>query len=382
MISQLPKNWKEFYLGELSYSVSNNGKLIKGKQIQEYSEDLYPAYSATGQDIWREKFDNEGSAIIISAVGARCGKCFKADKKWSAVANTHVLFPNKGVNRDYLFYYINNENFWEKGGVAQPFVKVKDTLRRKVVPMPINSNGNPDLKEQKRIVAILEKAEQLKKKREEANKKMEELIPALFVKMFGDPATNPMGWEKTSLNNLGSLDRGKSQYRPRTASKLFGGPYPFIQTGDIANSGWKIKSYSKTYSKIGLAQSKLWPKNTLCITIAANIADTAILDFEACFPDSVVGFIPNENSNLFYVYSLFGFLKDGLEHIAPMAAQKNINLEILRNLMVLEPPIELQNKFAKKIEELEEQKTKQNKLLDSINNLFNSLMQKAFKGKL
>lgn len=382
MKNDLPKNWKILKLSDL----------IQEKKIKKANEGSTPYIEIgdieveTKKIFYKEKPSVKGAviapsrSILISRVRPTRGAVTLLSSE-SVVSNAFtIITPNDLISIELLYYFLAwNCLFYKylerfQKGANYPSVSEKVILNFEI---PV-----PPKKEQKRIVAILEEAEKLKKKREEANQRMGKLIPALFVKMFGDPATNPMGWEEVPLNNLGSLDRGKSQHRPRTAPELFNGIYPFIQTGDIANSGWKIKNYSKTYSEIGLAQSKLWPKNTLCITIAANIADTAILDFEACFPDSVVGFIPNENSNLFYVYSLFSFLKDGLEHIAPMAAQKNINLEILRNLMVSKPPIELQNKFAKKIEELEGQKTKQNESLKQIDTLFNSLMQKAFSGEL
>jgi len=85
--------------------------------------------------------------------------------------------------------------------------------------------------------------------------------------------------------------RGKSKHRPRNDERLYGGDIPFIQTGDIRNASHIITQYSQTYSEVGLKQSKLWPRGTLCITIAANIAETSILGFDACFPDSVIGFV-------------------------------------------------------------------------------------------
>ena len=100
----------------------------------------------------------------------------------------------------------------------------------------------------------------------------------------------PEGYAYTYLANLGELGRGKSKHRPRNAPKLFGGPYPFIQTGEVKAAGRIIREYSQTYSELGLEQSKLWPEGTLCITIAANIAETAFLGFDGCFPDSIVGF--------------------------------------------------------------------------------------------
>ena len=150
----------------------------------------------------------------------------------------------------------------------------------------------PPLSEQRRIVEILDQADHLRRLRAEADAKADRILPALFIEMFGDPASNPKSWPVQALAELGELDRGRSQHRPRNDPRLLGDPYPFIQTGDVANSRGYIRSYTATYSEIGLAQSRLWPAGTVCITIAANIAATAILGIDACFPDSVVGFTP------------------------------------------------------------------------------------------
>src|ERR1700732_718334 len=104
-----------------------------------------------------------------------------------------------------------------------------------------------------------------------------------------------MNWLERSLDELGDVSRGRSRHRPRDAAHLYGGPYPFIQTGDIKNASGLITTYQQTYSDAGLAQSRLWPAGTMCITIAANIAETALLSFPACFPDSVVGFIGDQS---------------------------------------------------------------------------------------
>ena len=100
-----------------------------------------------------------------------------------------------------------------------------------------------------------------------------------------------MKWEERHLDDLGLVARGRSRHRPRDAAYLYDGPYPFVQTGDVKHADLYLTSYSQTYSEAGLEQSKLWLQGTLCITIAANIAETAILGFDACFPDSVVGFV-------------------------------------------------------------------------------------------
>ena len=99
-----------------------------------------------------------------------------------------------------------------------------------------------------------------------------------------------MNANEFTLDQLGTVSRGRSRHRPRDAAFLYEGPYPFVQTGDVKRAGLYLRDYDQTYSEAGLAQSKLWPAGTLCITIAANIAETSILGVEACFPDSIIGF--------------------------------------------------------------------------------------------
>lgn len=210
----------------------------------------------------------------------------------------------------------------------------------------------PDLPEQRLIVDLLSRAEGIVRLRQEAEKKAAEIIPALFLDMFGDPATNSKGWAVAKFGDVGVLDRGKSRHRPRDAAELYGGPYPFIQTGDVAKSGGRITLHTTTYSEAGLAQSKLWKAGTLCITIAANIAKTGVLTFDACFPDSVVGFLPGREVRTNYVQAWLGFLQPTLEATAPQAAQKNINLEILRNLPMIVPPLDFQIEFENRCESI------------------------------
>lgn len=145
----------------------------------------------------------------------------------------------------------------------------------------------------------------------------------------------PAEWRYVSLSNLGDLGRGKSKHRPRNDVKLFeNGKYPFIQTGDVKAAKRYITEYSKMYGEFGLQQSKLWPKGTLCITIAANIAETAFLGIDACFPDSVVGFTPFDNVCSEYVKHFIESQKLRLWAFAPATAQKNINLDTLENLII------------------------------------------------
>jgi type I restriction enzyme S subunit len=134
-------------------------------------------------------------------------------------------------------------------------------------------------------------------------------------------------WALHTLNDLGLLQRGRSRHRPRYAFHLYGGKYPFIQTGEIRQARKYIRTYEQTYSEAGLLQSKLWPKGTLCITIAANIAELAILDLGACFPDSVLGFLPDKTkADLDFVYYTLVHFQRELKHAGEGSVQDNINL--------------------------------------------------------
>ena len=154
-------------------------------------------------------------------------------------------------------------------------------------------------------------------------------------------------WEEVPFNDLGEVGRGKSKHRPRYAEHLYGGKYPFIQTGDIRSSNGRITEHTQTYSEEGLAQSKLWPKGTMCITIAANIAETAILTYPACFPDSVVGFIANEDKcDVRFAEYSFRLLKRRLQSEAVGSVQDNINLATLSRLSIKIPPLPEQKTIA------------------------------------
>lgn len=254
-------------------------------------------------------------------------------------------------------------------------LKLDNYLNEKIIVPPIL--------DQIRIATILSKVEVLIAKRKDSINLLESFLSSSFLKMFGDPTKDSDKWKMVLLSELGKLDRGVSKHRPRNAPELLGGDYPLIQTGDIRRAGLYIEKYTQTYSEIGLKQSKLWPKDTLCITIAANIGKTSILSFDACFPDSVVGFTPYEKeANAVYVHYLFGFIQTILERNAPQSAQKNINLEILRNLSVPKPSIKLQNEFAKIVSKGETIKKLYEENLNELENLFSSLCQKAFSGDL
>lgn len=177
-------------------------------------------------------------------------------------------------------------------------------------------------------------------------------------------------WTKYKLSELGFLGRGKSKHRPRNDISLFGGSYPFIQTGEIKAANLYISNYEQTYNEKGLAQSKLWNEGTLCMTIAANIAETAILKIKACFPDSIVGFVAdNKLCNVYFIKYYIDFIKNKMQSVSGGACQDNLSLDKIAYFDIEAPKKKIQDKIAKILsnyDDLIENNNKRIKILEEL----------------
>ncbi|MGE8504069.1 MAG: restriction endonuclease subunit S [Pseudomonas sp.] len=157
----------------------------------------------------------------------------------------------------------------------------------------------------------------------------------------------PAGWKLSQLEELATVERGKFSARPRNDPKFFDGDVPFVQTGDVSAAGTYLVSHKQTLNELGKTVSKTFPRGSILITIAANIGETAITTYEVACPDSVVAIIPKPaKAHVFWLKKVLETLKDDLDSKATQNAQKNINLEVLRPLEIVTPPIEEQTKIA------------------------------------
>ena len=326
---------------------------------------------------------DEGDLIIASS-GI---KVDYFDKKMGFIKAEHLpLCMNtstirfKTLNADvldiqYFMYFLKSESFKQQlavqiTGSAQLNFGPSHLKKMSVKVVPIA--------QQKEIVHKFSEIDRLISYRQQQLIKLDELVKSRFIEMFGDPVNNSEGLPELTLPELGEFGRGVSKHRPRNDPKLLGGKYPLIQTGEVANSNLYITEYESTYSELGFKQSKLWQKGTLCITIAANIAKTAILTFDACFPDSVVGFKANDKTNNIFIHYWFSFFQAILEEQAPESAQKNINLKTLSELKIIVPPIDLQNEFATFVEQTDKLKFEVKQGLEKLEILKKALMQEYF----
>ena len=314
-----------------------------------------------------------------------------------------ILHINKNlVHPKYIFYRMQVIQF-DHSTHKRYWIQQYSKIKVKIPPLP----------EQERIVARIEELfSELDKAVETLTTTKQQLAvyrQAVLKEAFSGGFTNhhdfnvtlkwathdeiaslpplPKEWKYVALSELGDLGRGKSKHRPRNDAVLFkDGKYPFIQTGDVKAANKYIMVCSKLYGDIGLQQSKLWPKGTLCITIAANIAETAFLGIDACFPDSIVGFTPNDLVYPLYIKYFIDSQKLRLWAFAPATAQKNINLDTLENLIVPYCAIEEQKLV---IEEIESRISLCNQIEKTIEQslqqaeaLRQSILKQAFEGRL
>lgn len=337
----------------------------------------YPFYtSSQTQSTYANEVDFEPPAIVLGSGGAP--SLHLPERPFSTSGDCFVISPKRDnpISAAYVFRYLQaNIRLLEAGfrGAGLKHLS-KRYLSGLQVPMP-----SVDI--QRKAVSILDAADALRTKRGESLELLDQLIQSVFLDMFGDPVTNPKGWDIGRLSDLGTIARGKSQHRPRNDPALLDGPHPLIQTGEVRQSFWYIREFTQTYSELGLKQSKKWPAGTLCITIAANIAETGILAFDACFPDSVVGFVPRDAESTHYVQGVLGSLRAILDTRAPKVAQKNINLKILSELPIPLPPQDLQSEFASIIKSAFEHRYKLEQHLAELDTLFASLQSRAFRGE-
>ena len=196
-------------------------------------------------------------------------------------------------------------------------------------------------------------------------------VPELRFAGFADD------WEERKLEELGNLNRGKSKHRPRNDSRLFGGKYPFIQTGDVAKAPLFLTEYTQTYSEFGIQQSKLWDIGTLLITIAANIADTAILGIKAAFPDSVIGF-ESTSCDVVFIKNYIDIQSDLLKRKAETSSQANLNLAKLKEMNLNVPKLKEQQKIGSFFKQLDDTIALHQRKLDLLKEQKKGFLQTMF----
>lgn len=396
VLYKLPDGWEWMQLGEAldvrdgthdsPKYVESGFPLVTSKNITGKGLDVQNVKYISKEDFdainKRSKVDV--GDILFAMIGTIGFPTVITDEPNYAIKNI-ALFKKRqdDQNMDFFKYFLESPYAIESmlaqaKGAAQKFVGLK-VLRSFNVPLP------PKV-EQKRIV---EKLDALITRIDTAIEHLQEsviLADALYASELACVFSSGQDkWPLRELNEVAEVARGKSKHRPRNDKSLFGGEYPFIQTGDVRNAQKYITNYSATYNEKGLQQSKLWPKDTICLTIAANIGDVAILGMDACFPDSVVG-ISSLELETDYLYYFLTTLQQQLDNKANAAAQKNINLKILSEIKIPVPTLDEQKNIVSQINEIDrlavKAKSEMSEKITMMKQLKASILDSAFKGEL
>ncbi len=333
-----------------SLSVANAA--IKNTASPIKIEGWYPTFSASGQDVWLPDYRFDQRGIVVSAVGARCGKAFKADGRWNVCANTHALSIDESIaDRDYCWYMLNNESWWIKGGTAQPFVKVKDSLKR--------DHAFPSLSMQREIVHQLDQINNIICLRKKELEWFDDLVKARFVEMFGNPIVNEKGFETKFGLDVFNLSNGKfvpESKRFENGIPVYGGNGVSWYTDEILfeNDTIVVGRVGFQSGNVHLVKGPLW------------ISDNAMYV-----------------SNLFDNGFDLRFLYYVMEHIDFTQFQdagdlKKITQKPFMAMRFIKPPLSMQLDYAAFVAQVDKSKTVVQKALDEAQLLFDSLMQKYF----
>lgn len=345
-----------------------------------------PYYGATGILDYVSGFIFDEPLVLVGEDGAKWGanenSAFAVSGKCWVNNHAHVLRPNRAVVLDnWLIHYLNHTDLLQYvSGLTVPKLN-QGNLRE--IPVPV-----PPIPEQRRIIATLDEAfEGISTAKANAEKNLEN-ARAVFESRLESLFAESSEWSLKTLQQVSKqFGRGKSRHRPRNEPRLYGGRYPFVQTGDVRNAVDVIESFEQTYSDAGLAQSKLWPAGTVCITIAANIAESAILGFDSCFPDSIIGVVVDERlaSNRFLLYLLRSF-KVHLQSLGKGSAQANINMGTFEEQTFPFPPLDVQSRIVGKLDGLRVETERlvgiYQRKLAALDELKKSLLHQAFAEQL
>ena len=335
------------------------------------------------------KFRLAHDDIVFARTGATTGKSHLVQHPPEAVFASYLIrlrLRAEELSPQFLNFFFQSEDYWQAIETGSTGSAQGGFNASKLGALSIRF---PSLPEQQRIVAILDEAfEGIATAKANAEKNLRNARGLFDSELFELLKKDGSTWPQKTLRQVAiDFGRGKSKHRPRNDPKLYGGTYPFIQTGDVRNSEHLITEYTQSYSEAGLAQSKLWPKGTLCITIAANIAETGILDFEACFPDSVIGVVvdPAQTTGKYVEYML-QTVKAELKAKGKGSAQDNINLATFENERFPFPHLHIQADLVRQLDELSVHVQRLEDIylskLSALEELKKSLLHQAFNGKL
>ena len=362
-------------LNQVIRSLPASKAVIKKKAATEYADGLYPAFSASGQDVWLPDYRYNCHGVVVSAVGARCGKAFKASGKWNVVANTHPLaLDEERIDWDYAWRLLNNENWWIKSGSGQPFVKVRESLKRSIYLPPLSI--------QKQFAANLRGVESQISIAQRSLAALDSLVKSRFIEMFGDLS----GYESRTLKEcVSGIESGKS---PKCLAKPREGNNPGVLKLSAISSG----IYKETENKALPSDEKATDGRVVCdgdILLARKNTPELVgqsvfvnhTDGNIMFPDIVFRMHAKyEVDGVYLSYALAHPLAGAIKSLAHGSAKSMSNIpksELVR-LPIPLPSLALQREFAAFVSQVDKSRFIAQQQIEKLQMLYDSLAQDYF----
>ena len=318
--------------------------------------------------------------ILIALSGATTGKFGIYNYDEPSLLNQRVakLFPKKDVLNKYLYHYMNKlqDTIYNKAlGCAQPNISPKEIGELEIYL--------PNINEQKAIVEVLDKAQELIDKRKKQIEALDELVKSKFIEMFGDPITNPINWEKKKLAEECNIITGNTP--PRKVGEYYGDYIEWIKSDNITDDGIYLTKAREYLSEEGLKVGRSVEENSILMTCIAGsikcIGNVAIANRKVTFNQQINGIEPLKN-NVYFMFEQFNLSQKYIQSTINMSLKGILSKGQLSELEFIFPPIEKQNEFAEFFKQVDKLKFEMEKSLKELEDNFNSLMQKSFKGEL
>lgn len=349
-------------------------KTISTSQLLESG---YPVYGANGKIGFFDKFTHSEPTLLVTCRGATCGTINICEPNSYVNGNAMALDGlSEEVDIIYLKHYLEYRKFGDViSGSAQPQITFAGISK---IQIPL-----PPLEEQKRIAAILDAADLHRQKTKELIAKYDELAQALFLDMFGGPVSNPKGWAKIEIQNITSVSSGSTPSRELPENYI--GDIPWVKTGEV--NGKEIIDSEEKISQKALENSscKVYPKGSILIAMygqGKTRGQVGYLGIPASTNQACAVLKYSEKMNFVFLYNLLKLCYEDLRSLGRGGNQPNLNSGLIKKYLVINPPIEVQEAFSKHIKIIEFQKSQTEQSLHKAEELFQSLLQKAFKGEL
>ena len=397
-IGEIPEGWGLTKVKRI-FDIGR-GRVISQQELTSVG---YPVYSSQTKNNgclgYISTYDFDKSQLTWTTDGVNAGTVFLREGKHNCTNVCGTLAPKNDTNDlRYLKYALEYIAFYHKRADINGFKIMNNEMAEIELLLP-------PLFEQQNIANYLDfKCSQTQSILEQSLFSIEEykklkqavITQAVTKGVRGEREMKDSGvewigeipkeWVCEKIKYATSISRGLFNHRPRNDERYYNGKYPFIQTGDVANATKYIVSYSQTLNELGKSVSKDFPKGTLTMTIAANVGDVAILNFDAYFPDSVVGFVPNKNIRTLYLFYVFSAMKDEFIRTAIKSTQLNLNIDRVKETFIpvtlnVNEQCEIENYLESKCAEIDGLIAKKEQLVKELESYKKSLIYEVVTGK-